>query len=214
MQPLHADGLDVPGPYQLARQPPAASRSRPASAGRDIRRAARSSRSARTGRWSAPTRASAWPGRGCGARRASPTARRSRRRPGAHGASEALEGYTTEAARIVGEEHLVRPDRAGDARRPDRAGADPVDCPADELPDVPVLLTVVDGADRPPVPIGAGGGLAVVGGGILGLAVARELRCAAGRRVVVLEREAASARSRRATTAASSTPGSTTRPAR
>ena len=25
-------------------------------------------------------------------------------------------------------------------------GADPVDCAADELPDVPVLLTVVDGA--------------------------------------------------------------------
>jgi predicted amidohydrolase YtcJ len=59
---------------------------------------------------------------------------------------EALEGYTTEAARVVGEAHLggriapgLRADLTG-------LGADPVDCPADDLPDVPVRLTVVDGA--------------------------------------------------------------------
>ena len=60
-------------------------------------------------------------------------------------AEQALAGYTSEAARIVGEAALggriavgLRADLTG-------LGADPVDCPPDELPDVPVLLTVVDG---------------------------------------------------------------------
>ena len=58
---------------------------------------------------------------------------------------EALEGYTTEAARIVGEEHASG--RIAPGMRADLTGlgADPVDCPADELPGVPVRLTVVDG---------------------------------------------------------------------
>ena len=57
--------------------------------------------------------------------------------------------------------------------------------------------------------------IAVVGAGIVGLAVARELaQRDPQRRVVVLERESASATTRRATTRASRTPGSTTRPAR
>ena len=60
-------------------------------------------------------------------------------------AIEALEGYTTEAARVLGEEHVAGRIAAG--LRADFTGlaADPVDCPADELPDVPVRLTVVDG---------------------------------------------------------------------
>jgi predicted amidohydrolase YtcJ len=60
-------------------------------------------------------------------------------------ALEALEGYTIEAARIVGEEHVAG--RIAPGMRADFTGlaADPVECPADELPDVPVLLTVVDG---------------------------------------------------------------------
>jgi predicted amidohydrolase YtcJ len=61
-------------------------------------------------------------------------------------ALEALEGYTTEAARVVGEQHLSG--RIAPGLRADLTGlgADPVDCPADELPGVPVRLTVVDGA--------------------------------------------------------------------
>jgi len=62
------------------------------------------------------------------------------------GAGEALEGYTREAARIVGEAGVAG--RIAPGYRADLTGlaADPVDCPADELPDVPVLLTVVGGA--------------------------------------------------------------------
>ena len=81
--------------------------------------------------------------------------RRAPGRPGARrrslpaqrlGALEALEGYTTEAARIVGEA-APRAAASPPGLRADLTGlgADPVDCPADELPDVPVLLTVVDG---------------------------------------------------------------------
>ena len=57
----------------------------------------------------------------------------------------ALEGYTTHAALIAGEAHASG--RIAPGLRADLTGlgADPVDCPADELPDVPVLLTVVDG---------------------------------------------------------------------
>jgi predicted amidohydrolase YtcJ len=58
---------------------------------------------------------------------------------------EALEGYTTEAARALGEEHVS--DRIAPGMRADFTGlgADPVECLPDELPDVPVRLTVVDG---------------------------------------------------------------------
>ena len=119
-------------------------RSRTASAGPTSAAAAPSSRSAPTGRWSAPTRVPGSPGRSCGARPATRSAT-----PflpdQALTAVEALEGYTTEAARVIGEEHLggriapgLRADLTG-------LGADPVDCPPDELPDVPVRLTVVDG---------------------------------------------------------------------
>ena len=60
-------------------------------------------------------------------------------------ADQALAGYTTEAARVVGEEHLSG--RIAPGLRADLTGlgADPVDCPADELPGVPTRLTVVDG---------------------------------------------------------------------
>jgi predicted amidohydrolase YtcJ len=61
-------------------------------------------------------------------------------------AVEALEGYTTEAARVLGEAHVAG--RIAPGMRADFTGlgADPVECPADELPGVPVRLTVVDGA--------------------------------------------------------------------
>ena len=185
MQPLHAAGLDEPGPYQLARQPAAASRSPPASAGPTSGAAARSSRSARTGRSSAPTRASASPGRGCGRAPGRPERTPFTPGAGARRATEALEGYTTEAARVVGEEHLTGRIAPGHARRPDRAGGRPASTArADELPDVPVLLTVVDGAVvHPGLSRCRAADIAVVGAGIVGLAVARELgaaRSAAG----------------------------------
>ena len=60
-------------------------------------------------------------------------------------AEQALAGYTSEAWRAVGEE--AHAGRIAVGLRADLTGfaADPVECPADELPDLPVLLTVVDG---------------------------------------------------------------------
>ena len=58
---------------------------------------------------------------------------------------EALEGYTTGAARAVGEESTggtVKPGLRADLTAFAR---DPVDCDPDDLPDLPVVLTVVDG---------------------------------------------------------------------
>ncbi|MBB4660765.1 amidohydrolase family protein [Conexibacter arvalis] len=82
---------------------------------------------------------------------------RLRRQPGAIGAApfepherltpeQALAGYTTAAAAIAGEADVAG--RIAVGRRADLTvlGADPVDCPADELPDVPVLATIVAGA--------------------------------------------------------------------
>jgi predicted amidohydrolase YtcJ len=60
-------------------------------------------------------------------------------------ASDALAGYTTAAAATVGETEIGG--RIAPGLRADLTAfaADPVDLPADELPDLPVLLTVVDG---------------------------------------------------------------------
>ena len=144
MQPLHAEGLDEPGPFTW-------------------RDNLQPEQVANGFRWADIRRSGAilslgsdWPVVSADPRLGLAWARL-RRAPGrpertpflpaqALSATEALEGYTTEAARVVGEEHLggriapgLRADLTG-------LGADPVDCPADELPDVPVRLTVVDGA--------------------------------------------------------------------
>ncbi len=144
MQPLHAAGLDEPGPFTW-------------------RDKLRPEQVAAGFRWADVRRAGAilalgsdWPVVSADPRLGLAWARL-RREPGrpdrtpfapdqALTALEALEGYTREAARVVGEEHLggriapgLRADLTG-------LGADPVECPADELPDVPVRLTVVDGA--------------------------------------------------------------------
>lgn len=58
---------------------------------------------------------------------------------------ETLEGYTSEAARAVGEEHVAGRIRPGFRADLTALAADPVDADADALRDVPVLLTVVDG---------------------------------------------------------------------
>ena len=81
---------------------------------------------------------------------------RLRRPPGAHDVEpltphqrltglEAIEGYTTHAALAVGEEKVNG--RLSPGFRADLTAfaQDPVDCDADELPDLPVVLTVVDG---------------------------------------------------------------------
>ena len=143
MQPLHAAHLDEPGPY----------------AWRDN---LRPEQVAHGFRWGDIRRSGAilalgsdWPVVSADPRIGLAWARL-RRAPGrperepflpgqALSALEALEGYTREAARVAGEEHIAG--RIAPGARADFTGlaADPVACPADELPDVPVLLTVVDG---------------------------------------------------------------------
>jgi predicted amidohydrolase YtcJ len=59
---------------------------------------------------------------------------------------EALEGYTTGPAFAVGEEHLNGRIAAGFRADLTAMAHDPVDIPADDLLDLPVVLTVVDGA--------------------------------------------------------------------
>jgi predicted amidohydrolase YtcJ len=60
-------------------------------------------------------------------------------------AEQALRGYTVDAWRAVGEE--AHAGRVAVGQRADLTAfaADPVDCPADDLPDLPVLLTTVGG---------------------------------------------------------------------
>jgi predicted amidohydrolase YtcJ len=143
MQPLHAEGLDEPGPFNW-------------------RDNLQPEQVANGFRWGDVRRSGAilslgsdWPVVSADPRPGLAWARL-RRAPGererapfapdqALTAIEALEGYTTEAARVLGEEHVAG--RIAVGLRADFTGlaADPVDCPADELPDVPVLLTVVDG---------------------------------------------------------------------
>jgi predicted amidohydrolase YtcJ len=143
MQPLHAAGLDEPGPFNW-------------------RDNLRPEQVANGFRWADVRRSGAilslgsdWPVVSADPRPGLAWARL-RREPGhpdrtpftpdqALTALEALEGYTTEAARVVGEERVSG--RIAPGLRADLTGlgADPVDCPADELPGVPVRLTVVDG---------------------------------------------------------------------
>jgi predicted amidohydrolase YtcJ len=61
------------------------------------------------------------------------------------GASDALQGYTTSAASVAGDEAVVGRLRPGMRADVTVLGADPIEVSADELPDVPVALTVVDG---------------------------------------------------------------------
>ena len=58
---------------------------------------------------------------------------------------EALEGYTVRAAAVVGDE--ARGGRIAPGLRADLTGfaEDPLSCPADDLVDLPVRLTMVDG---------------------------------------------------------------------
>src|SRR6185312_15866262 len=56
----------------------------------------------------------------------------------------ALEGYTTVSATTIGEEDRLGRIRAGFAADLTVFAEDPVECGADELPDLPVVLTVVD----------------------------------------------------------------------
>jgi predicted amidohydrolase YtcJ len=58
---------------------------------------------------------------------------------------EALLGYTVWAAAVAGDEKLYGRLAPGMAADVTAFAQDPVDTPADELPGVPVRLTVVDG---------------------------------------------------------------------
>ncbi len=58
---------------------------------------------------------------------------------------EVLEGYTTEAARAVTEEHISGQIKEGFRADLSAFAEDLVDCDPDELPSLPCLLTVVDG---------------------------------------------------------------------
>jgi predicted amidohydrolase YtcJ len=60
-------------------------------------------------------------------------------------ALQALEGYTTQAALAAGEQDVSGRIAPGYRADLTALGEDPVDCDADDLPDVPVVLTVVDG---------------------------------------------------------------------
>ena len=57
----------------------------------------------------------------------------------------ALEGYTTNAAVTIGEEARLGRIRPGFAADLTVFADDPVECDPDELPELPVVLTVVDG---------------------------------------------------------------------
>lgn len=59
---------------------------------------------------------------------------------------EALAGYTAEAARIVGEASFAGTVAIGGRADLTCFEADPVTCDADDLPDLPITLTIVDGA--------------------------------------------------------------------
>jgi hypothetical protein len=143
MQPLHAAGLDEPGPFRWRDnlQP------EQVAAGfrwADIRRSG-----------AILALGSDWPVVSADPRLGLAWAQL-RREPGERGrtpftpdqvlsAGEALEGYTSEPARVLGEQQVSG--RIAPGMRADFTGlgADPLTCPADELPDVPVRLTVVDG---------------------------------------------------------------------
>ena len=60
-------------------------------------------------------------------------------------ALEALEGYTTQAALAVNDQGIagrIAPGYRGDLTA---FAGDPVECDADDLPDLPLAMTVVDG---------------------------------------------------------------------
>ncbi len=143
MQPLHAEHLDEPGPFRWRDN----LRPEQVEAGfrwRDIRRSG-----------AILALGSDWPVVSADPRIGLAWAQL-RRAPGrpertpfnleqALSAIEALEGYTSHAAQVLGEEHVNG--RIAPGMRADLTGlaADPVECPPDELPGVPVRLTVVDG---------------------------------------------------------------------
>jgi predicted amidohydrolase YtcJ len=58
---------------------------------------------------------------------------------------EALAGYTTSAAFTVGENELNGRIATGFRADLTAMAADPVNTPADDLVDVPIVLTIVDG---------------------------------------------------------------------
>jgi predicted amidohydrolase YtcJ len=57
----------------------------------------------------------------------------------------ALEGYTTKAAATIGEQERLGRIRPGFAADLTVFADDPVECDPDDLPELPVVLTVVDG---------------------------------------------------------------------
>lgn len=144
MQPLHMAGLDEDDPAEPWRAAVGEHRLRLAFRWGDVRRAG-----------AVLALGSDWPVAGHDPRAGMAWARL-RRAPGARGRPswlgaqvltglQALEGYTTQAALAAGEQAVAG--RIAPGLRADLTALaeDPVDCDADDLPDVPVVLTVVDG---------------------------------------------------------------------
>ncbi len=139
LQWMHADRSD---PWSRALGPERAGRGVPLRRPRRERRAARARIGLARGALRSARRA--WPGRGCGARPASHA-----RAPIGPGqvltAEQALRGYTADAWRAVGEAGHAGRIAVGQRADLTAFAADPVECPADDLPELPVRLTVVAG---------------------------------------------------------------------
>ena len=147
-----SDRLDAASAHDLVRARPlrqlvAAARPGRSATGRSfpdslLQSPARSSHSAPTGRSRASTLASGSRLHGCVVR---PQRDRRPYDDQALDGLAALEGYTTAAAATIGERERLGRIRPGFAADLTVFADDPVSCDPDELPELPVVLTVVDG---------------------------------------------------------------------
>ncbi len=145
MQPLHMEGMDDPHTPSPWAEGLSAGRLERGFRTRDlVESGARCCRSARTGWSPTTTRASGWRGRGCGARRAGRDHVPFLPEQALDG-EQTLRGYTTAPAAVAGDEAVYGRLRVGLRADITALAADPCEVDPDELPQLPVELTVVDG---------------------------------------------------------------------